>query len=298
VTWSFNDIVSGADMVLNSGLLEVAGTTITLATLLVFGIIVLLTFKASSVLQRLLGLWFHKRGVESEGTLGVMQRLLHYTVIVVGLGIGLQTVGIKLGALFAAGAVFAVGVGFAMQNIAQNFVSGFILLLERSIKPGDVLIVDGRMVKVRHMNLRSTIVRTRDGEDLIVPNANLVQTTVNNHTLEDRRIRLRATVGVHYDSDMAQVREVLERALQTLPWRSQAHDPQVFLTAFGSSSVDWELAVWSDDPWQSRRDLSRLYEAIWDALRQQGITIAYPQLDLHLDPPVIEAMGATPKLVG
>jgi potassium efflux system protein len=298
VTYSLRDLASGADIVLNTGLLEVAGTSITLATLLVFGLIVLLTFKASGMLQRLLAMWFRKRGVDSEGTLGVMQRLLHYTVIVVGLGIGLQTVGIKLGALFAAGAVFAVGIGFAMQNIAQNFVSGFILLLERSIKPGDLLMVDGRMVKVRQMNIRSTIVRTRDGEDLIVPNANLVQTTVNNQTLQDPLIRLRATVGVHYGSDMAQVRRVLEEMARDLPWRSKEHEPLVLLLAFGSSSVDWEVAVWSDDPWASRRDLSRLNEAIWDALKADGITIAYPQLDIHLDAPVVEAIGQPPRLVG
>ena len=298
MTYSLPDLAAGADKVLNTGLLDVAGTSITLATLLVFAAIVLVTFKLSSMFQRLLGMWFRKRGVEADGTLGVMQRLLHYTVVVIGLGIGLQTMGIKLGALFAAGAVFAVGIGFAMQTIVQNFVSGFILLLERSIKPGDILMVDGRMVRVNQMNIRSTIVRTRDGEDLIVPNANLVQATVTNQTLNDKLIRLRATVGVHYDSDMARVRQVLETMAAQLPWCAPDQEPQVFLQAFGSSSVDWEVAVWSADPWASRRDLSRLYEATWDALRHADITIAYPQLDLHLDAPVVEAIDAGPRLVG
>jgi small-conductance mechanosensitive channel len=298
VTYSLANLASGADKVLNTGLLEVAGTDITLATLLVFAAIIMVTFKTSSVLQRVLAMWFRKRGVDAEGTLGVMQRLLHYTVIAVGLGVGLQTIGIKLGALFAAGAVFAVGIGFAMQNIAQNFVSGFILLLERSIKPGDVLTVDGRVVKVVRMNIRSTIVRTRDGEDLIVPNANLVQSTVTNQTLEDKRVRLRARVGVHYDSDMALVRRSLERVAEGLDWRSMAQDPQVLMLGFGASSVDWELSLWTERPWDSRRDLSRLHEAIWDGLKQDGVAIAYPQLDLHLDAPVVKALGATPRLVG
>jgi small-conductance mechanosensitive channel len=298
MTYSLKDLAAGADTVLNTGLLDVAGTSITLATLLVFGAIVIVTFKLSSVVQRLLAMWFQRRGVEAEGTLGVMQRLLHYTVVIIGLGIGLQTMGIKLGALFAAGAVFAVGIGFAMQNIAQNFVSGFILLLERSIKPGDVLVVDGRVVKVQQMNIRSTIVRNRDGEDLIVPNANLVQATVNNQTLNDKHIRLRATVGVHYGSDMAQVRRTLEAMATRLTWRDRSRPPIILLLGFGSSSVDWEVSVWTTDPWASRRDLSRLNEAIWDALKQGGITIAYPQLDLHLDPPVVQAINPGPKLVG
>ncbi len=296
MTYSLRDLASGADIVLNTGLLEVAGTSITLATLLVFGLIVLLTFKASGMLQRLLAMWFRKRGVDSEGTLGVMQRLLHYTVIVVGLGIGLQTVGIKLGALFAAGAVFAVGIGFAMQNIAQNFVSGIILLLERTIEPGDVLTVEGRVVRVVRMNIRSTIVRNRDGEELIVPNTILVQSTVTNQTLGDKLVRIRATVGVSYDSDMVAVRRCLEAMATAQPWRSMHEEPLVLMTGFGASSVDWEICVWTQDPWASRRDKSRLLEATWNALRASGITIAYPQLDLHLDPPVIEALG--PKLVG
>jgi potassium efflux system protein len=297
MTHSLADLAAAADRVFNTELLKLAGTSVSLSTLLIFVITVVVTFQTSKWLQRLLSMWFRKRGIEGEGSLGVMQRLLHYAVVVVGLGIGLQTVGFELGALFAAGAVFAVGIGFAMQNIAQNFVSGFILLLERSIKPGDILTVDGRVVRVRHMSIRSTIVRTRDGEDLIVPNANLVQTTVTNLSLDDKSIRLRATVGVHYGSDMAQVRACLERAAASLRWRSEEQEAQVLMLGFGASSVDWEVSIWTERPWESRRDLSRLYETIWSALKDDGITIAYPQLDLHLDAPVVEAIATPPRLV-
>ena len=119
-----------------------------------------------------------------------------------------------LEALFAAGAVFAIGLGFAMQNIVQNFVSGVILLAERTIKPGDVLQVDGRFVKVRHMGIRSTICRTLDEEEIIVPNATIVQSTVTNYTLQDSLFRLRCTVGVVYGSDMVLVKNTLQRAAQ------------------------------------------------------------------------------------
>jgi potassium efflux system protein len=290
------DLAVKADRIFNTELFELAETSVTLASLSIFALMVLFTFKASSWLQRLLRLWFRKRGLDEEGSLGVMQRLLHYAVVVVGLGMALQTVGFELGALFAAGAVFAVGIGFAMQNIAQNFVSGIILLLERTIEPGDVLTVEGRVVRVVRMNIRSTIVRNRDGEELIVPNTILVQSTVTNQTLGDKLVRIRATVGVSYDSDMVAVRRCLEAMATAQPWRSMHEEPLVLMTGFGASSVDWEICVWTQDPWASRRDKSRLLEATWNALRASGITIAYPQLDLHLDPPVIEALG--PKLVG
>jgi len=262
-------------------LFEIAGTPITVATLVTFAAIVLFTLLISWVIQRALARMFRIRGVT--------RRLIHYLVLAIGLGVGLQTIGINLAALFAAGAVFAVGLGFAMQNIAQNFVSGLILLMERSIKPGDVLLVEGRCVKVTRMAIRATHARTLDDEEIIVPNSAIVQSTVTNYTLRDSFYRLRCTVGVVYSSDMALVRRTLEEVGRKMEWRSPDKDPIVLLTDFGSSSVDWEVSVWIDDPWIIRRRRSDLNEAMWWAMKKAGITIAFPQLDVHFDPPVIEA---------
>lgn len=271
-------------------LFEIAGTWITVATLVTFVIIVLMTVLASRVLQRAMVGMFRARGVTEEGTIGVTRRLTHYAVMALGFGVGLQTIGINLTALFAAGAVVAIGLGFAMQNLTQNFVSGLILLLERSIKPGDVLQVEGRFVKVTRMAMRSTHARTLDDEEIIVPNSTIVQSTVTNYTLRDSFYRLRCSVGVIYGSDMALVRQTLERVAGSLTWRSPEKKPVVLLTDFGSSSVDWEVSVWITDPWRVRKRRSDLNEAIWWALKEQGIVIAFPQLDLHLDPPVTDAL--------
>jgi small-conductance mechanosensitive channel len=175
-----------------------------------------------------------------------------------------------------------VGFGFAMQNITQNFFSGLILLMERSIKPGDILEVDDRMVRVREMGLRSTVARTLDEEDLIIPNAVLVQQTVKNYTLRDNLVRLRATVGVAYGSDLEAVEEGLERACHGLPGLSPGHPPAVLLTGLGDSAVLFEVSVWIENPWASRIVLSQLYKEIVTALGRVGVTIAFPQLDVHL----------------
>jgi len=193
--------------------------------------------------------------------------------------------------------VFAIGLGLAMQNIMQNFVAGLILLLERAIKPGDVLQVEGRFVKVREMSIRTTIARTLDDEEIIMPNSLLVQSTVTNYTLRDSFYRLRTVVGVVYGSDMNLVRRVLERTADTLDWRSPDHAPVILLSEFGSSSVDWEVSVWIDEPWSVRRRKSQLNEAIWNAFRESGITIAFPQLDLHLDPPVVDAISGLRRAI-
>ena len=271
-------------------LFEIAGTVITTATAAVFALVILFSWIASLLFQRTITRGFKIRGVTDEGTLGVARRLTHYLVIAIGFGVGLQTIGINLSALFAAGAVFALGLGFAMQNMAQNFVGGLILLLERSITPGDVLQIGERLVKVKTMGIRATIARTLDEEDIIIPNADIVQSSVINYTLRDSLYRLRCPVGVVYSSDMAVVRETLQRTVDALPWRDQAKTPLVQLKDFGDSAVVYEVAVWFDDPWASRRRRSDINEAIWWAFKEQDIVIAFPQVDVHFDAPVVESL--------
>jgi potassium-dependent mechanosensitive channel len=191
-----------ADRLLDLHLFRLAGTSVTLGTLLVSAIIVI----AGAVLARLARTAIQRaltaREALDEGTARVAARLISYLVLAVGIGIALETLGVHLAAFFAAGAFLAVAVGLALQSVAQNLVSGVILLFERTIKPGDVLEVDGRVVRVTRMGLRATVARTRDEEDLIIPNSILAQQIVTNFTLLDSTVRVRSTVDVGYDSDL------------------------------------------------------------------------------------------------
>ncbi|MDQ3031263.1 MAG: mechanosensitive ion channel [Myxococcota bacterium] len=287
---SFSEIASLVRRFLASDLFAIGGTKVTIATLLTSIAIIVATFVLSSVTRRIVKRAFARRGVQDQGTYAVVVRLVHYAFVALGLSVALQTAGIELGALFTAGAVFAIGFGFAMQNIAQNFVAGVILLLERAIKPGDVIEIEGEVVRVVDMGIRATVVRTRLDEDMIVPNATLVQGIVKNFTFSDPHYRLRADVGVSYDSDLQLVVETLGEVARTIEWRVAGKEPLVLLTKFGTSSVDFEVSVWCDDPWKSRIALSDLYLAVWWAFRKKSITIAFPQLDVHLDRPVSEAL--------
>ncbi len=278
--------------ILDRQLLALGDTPVTVGTVGMALVIVLVTCWLSRVLQKALARTLLARGMEEKGTLSAMRRLLHYAIMLIGIGVALDTIGLNLGALFAAGAVFAVGLGFAMQNIAQNFVSGVILLAERSIKPGDVLEVDGQVVRVAQLGIRATLVRTRDDEDLIVPNSVLVQSVVTNYTLKDTIYRIRAMVGVVYGSDMRLVVETLQAAAEKLSWRLRERDPVVLMLKFGDSSVDFEVSVWINDPWNARMALGRLNQAIWTSLKAAGVTIAFPQLDVHFDPIVEQSMQA------
>jgi small-conductance mechanosensitive channel len=213
---------------------------------------------------------------------------VYYVLLLTGFGVALGTAGIQLTALFAAGAVFAVGVGFALQSIAQNFVAGIILLVELTIRPGDILEVEGKMVKVISVGIRASIVETRDGEAVIIPNSVLIQTSVTNFTLGDPAVRVRVEVGVTYGSDMRLVKNTLTEVAKELNERWGVPDRQalVVMKGFGDNAVMWEIGVWTEKPFEWGPAVSEISEAIWWAFQAQHITIAFPQVDLHLDPEV------------
>ena len=258
----------------------VTATGVLLASLLIARII-------GSILNRVIA---RKTQGVARGSLRSSVRLVQYALMLAGLLLALQTLGVRVAALFAAGALFAVAVGFAMQNVIGNFISGVILLLERSIKPGDIVEVNDQIVEIREMGIRAAIGRTLDEEDLIIPSSQLVQSTVRNYTLRDPISRLRAQVGVTYDSDMKLVRQTLEQAARDITWRLQTKDPVVQMIGFGSSSVDFDVSVWFEDPWNRTRRRSDLHEAIWWALKDAGITIAFPQMDVHFDEAALRAL--------
>jgi small-conductance mechanosensitive channel len=291
----WNEFVAYVDRVLNTVLFTLARQPVTLVTLLVFLLIVLLTFWMARLIEQGVERAFRLRGVADPGLTGNVGRLIRYIVLVIGFALALQNVGFDLGALFAAGAIFAVALGFALQGVVQNFVSGIVLLGERSIKNGDVLEVESRVVRVTRMGLRATIARTRDEEDLIIPNGTLAQHTIKNFTLRDADYRLRTVVGVVYGSDLRDVMRVLKEAAASVEFRIRERDPQVLLTDFGNSSVNFEVQVWTRDPWAARFHTSELNQAIWWALKRADVTIAFPQLDVHFDPPVVEAMRGLPR---
>ena len=280
---SWPEIFAALNRLANTPLITLAGTEVNAVSIVTFLLILFVSIWVSRLLRRITERWLRLRGVTEEGTIATAKKLLHYSVVLMGLGVGLQTIGINLGTLFAAGAVVAVALGFAMQNILQNFVSGVILLAERSITEADVLEVDGRIVRVMKMGTRATVARTRDEEEIIIPNSNLVQSSVTNYTLGDSLYRIRAKVGVEYQSDMDQVTAVLLEAGKSVQDRVRDRDPIILLVEFGDSSVVFEVSIWAEDPWAARVTRSALNMAIWKHLKEAGITIAFPQLDVHFD---------------
>jgi len=268
--------------ILQRKLFDIGGRPVTVGTLLVVATILLV----SAVIGRVMKLVMHRalirRGVAEGKQLRSLERLLSYVIMIVAVLVALETAGISLSAVFAASAVFAVGIGLGIQGIAMNFVCGVVLLVERSIKIDDVIEIDGKICRVMDLGIRATRVRTLFEEDIIVPNSVLVQQPIKNLTLHDSLIRIAVKVGVAYGTDLSKVRKTLEEIAKSQEGIDDAYAPVILLEDFGASCIEYEVSVWMHDPWNHRRCRSKLREAIYDAFNKEKIVLAFPQLDVHI----------------
>lgn len=246
-------------------------------------LIVLAAFWVSKTVQAMLARRLQANDSGDESSLRSYQRFVRLVLWITAGSLALHALGIDLTHVFTAGGLLAIALAFALKNLSENFVSGLILRYERSIERGDVPYTkDGEKVQVKEIGLRATIVRTKSEGDQIVPNAELVQNKISNYTYRDPLHRLEARVGVAYESDLRKVRATLEQVCGSLDWKSQQKEPQVQLMEFGDSSVNYRVLVWIEDPWIGGRLRSELNEAIWWGLKDAGIVIAFPQLDVHI----------------
>jgi small-conductance mechanosensitive channel len=221
-------------------------------------------------------------------------QIIANVVLVVGVLIVLENTGIHLGALAVFAGAVGVGVGFGLQNIASNFISGLVILAERPITIGDRVEVAGITGQVQQIRARSTVIRTNDNITMIVPNTKFIDSPVTNWTYGDPRVRFRIPVGVAYGSDIGKVREALLAAGRENPNTLKDPAPSIFLEKFGDNSIDFELVVWSSEmSARPRRYRSDLNFAIERKFREAGIEIAFPQRDLHIRSGVIKVQSVT-----
>jgi small-conductance mechanosensitive channel len=210
-------------------------------------------------------------------------RITSYLFFLVGLAIGLQSAGINLNSVLVVSGAVGIGVGLGLQSLANNFVCGLVLLLERPIRLGDRVDVAGVLGDVVRMAGRSTWVRTNENVVIIVPNAEFISNRVVNWTVNDPQVRFSLPVGVSYNSDPEKVRAVLLATAAQHPDVLKSPPPDVLFTGFGDSALNFELRVWSTRQVHTPMILkSDLYFAVFRALTENGIEIPFPQRDLHL----------------
>lgn len=210
-------------------------------------------------------------------------KLSRFLLLVAAFLMALNAVGIDLTALAVLGGAVGVGLGFGLKSIASNFISGFIVLFDRSIRPGDVITIDNTFGWVQELHARYIVVRDRDGVERLIPNETLITTEVINWSYTDRNVRLKIPVSISYDDDPEQAMALLLGAARANPRVLDDPAPAARLMNFGDNGIELELRVWIQDPESGLANVrSDVNVAIWRAFKAAGITIPFPQRDLHI----------------
>lgn len=213
----------------------------------------------------------------------LLTKFLRASLILVGLLIALPAVGIDVTVLSVFGGALGVGLGFGLQKIASNYVSGFIILLDKSIHLGDMLTVDNRYGTVTRLTARYMVLKGLDGTESIIPNETLITSTVVNHSYSDRKIRIAVPVQVAYGTPLETAMELMLEAGKSHTRVIQDPAPKVYLQAFADSGINLELSVWIADPEEGQMSLkSDINLQIWRAFQAQGIEIPFPQRDVRI----------------
>ena len=275
----FNQVVE----VLNSPLITLGDITITAWRIIYF---VLLLFLLIFLSKRIKNWLVHKVLAKSSldlGTRTAIGTITRYSIILIGLMIILQSVGIDLSTITVLAGALGVGIGFGLQNITNNFVSGIIILFERPIKVGDRIEVGNVTGDVVRISMRATTIVTNDNISVIVPNSEFISSKVINWSHNDRNVRFNIPVGVSYNEDPQKVRELLLSVANDNEAVLREPLPDVIFSEFGDSSLNFVLRVWTTTLIQKPKVLmSQLYFEIFKRFREVGIQIPFPQRDLHI----------------
>lgn len=263
-------------------LITIANTHISLLDVFFAFIIFYLSIRYSQSIKELLEKRLQRFPAMDLGRINITSMIVRYLIIIIGIFIALSIVGIDLTTLKVLIGALGVGIGFGLQHMVNNLLSGFIILTDKSIVVNDLIEVDGLLGLVEAIGLRATIIRTFNNIEVIVPNSELVYNKVTNYTHSDNLIRIDIPIGISYSSDPTRVKEVLIKALSHLENRVEEPPIDVFFTNFGESSLDFTVLIWTDQPLKKKRIESEARFAIWKALNENDIEIPFPQRDIHI----------------
>jgi len=267
------------------------GTDLSLLDVLRALLIGVVLIWSASFVSRFVGARLSKSARMTPSVSGLFGQLVRIVMIGAAVVISLRLIGVDLTALAVFTGALGVGIGFGLQSIFQNFVAGIIIIFERTLKVGDFIDIDGEVRgEVKEINIRSTLIRTNDNIDMLVPNSEFVNNRVINWTLREAKRRLHVPVGVAYGSDKDLVKKAILEAADQVEFTLKgvkSRQPDVWLVNFGDSSLDFELIVWLTD--EATKKPARVHAAycwaIDTALAKYGITIPFPQRDLHIIQP-------------
>ncbi len=262
---------------LNYKILQIGGFSVSVYHLIGISIVVLATAFLLWVLKKSI----YRSTRFNEGKKYAFYQIIKYLLIVIAIAFGLQFVGVNVTVFVAGSAALLVGLGLGVQNLFNDFISGIIILLDSTVKVGDVIEVNGIVGKVTQIELRTTTVITRDDTYIILPNSYITGNQLSNWTHEHITSRFEVTVGVDYGSDIDLVMELLKQAAKEHRQVKNNPEPFVRLIRYGDSSVDFMLLFWSDEVFRIENVKSEIRIAIWRKFKDRGVVIPFPQRTLH-----------------
>ena len=266
-----------------SAKLERGSISVSLGDVVAFALSIWAAFLLSSFIRFVLQEEVYPRKNVPYGTGYAASRLVHYAILTLGLVVGLGMLGVDLNKVVVLFSAVGVGIGFGLKDVVNNFISGLILLFERPIHLGDTIDVGDLEGQVQRIGIRSSVVRTRRGAEISVPNALLVSESLTNWTLSDQHRRIDLQVGVNYAADPQKVIEVIVKAAAKQPDVLAVPPPRAFLVGFGDSSINFELRAWTDQVIDWIRVKSELAVAVYQAVNDAAdISFPFPQREVRL----------------
>ncbi|MBS1262889.1 MAG: Small-conductance mechanosensitive channel MscMJ [Methanonatronarchaeales archaeon] len=266
-----------ASDVLGRTLFSFDGTSITVSGIIAVVVVLVATFAVSRyVRHRLLMSFFERRDIE-ESLQYLILRVVHYLLILIGIFVALNLLGIQLTALLALAGVAGLALGFGLQTVVSNFVSGIIIMAERNVTVGDIIEVGGKMGEVEEIETRATTIRTFDNVSVVVPNEDFIAKEVINWSHGDPKVRVHVPIGVSYGSEVQSVRDVLLEIAREEENVLDTPEPEVRFESFGDSSLNFVLLAWVPDPTARKMVMSRLNFEIERRFDEENISIPFPQ---------------------
>ena len=265
-----------------SATISVGALSVSLGDIMAFVLITWLSFLLARFVNFVLREDVFTRVRTGRGVPQAIAGLVRYSLIFIGFFIALAAAGIELTKLSIIAGGLGVGIGFGLQNIVNNFVSGLVLLFERPIGVGDIIELPEIWGEVKRIGIRASVIRKFDGSEVIVPNSMLVSDKVVNWTLSDKHRRLELDIGVEYGTPAQHVIDLLIKVAESNPNVISEPPPCAFFMNFGDSALEFRLRAWIDDVNNGFSIRSELSVAVQEALRQAGISVPFPQRDLHL----------------
>ncbi len=266
----------------STGLFTASGVEVSVGSVVLFVLTLAVSIVAGMVARRGVARSLSRRRRIDAGIAYAIGRAAQYTIVSGGVIIAFQFLGLDFSRLGLIIGLLSVGIGFGLQNVTSNFISGIVLLVERPVTIGDRVSIGETEGDIEAINIRSTIVRSLSNVAIVVPNSELITNTLINWSLGDPRIRISIEVGVSYGSDVDAVRAALMAVAEQHSEVLGRPEPSIRLNGFGDSAWEMELLVWIEHPNRWRDIRSDLNFAIVDEFRARGVEIPFPQRDLHL----------------